>query len=253
MKALLLAAGFGTRLRPLTDDLPKCLVPIQGQPLLGIWLARLSAAGCGPFLVNTHYKAEQVAAFIEAGPYRAHVALAHEKMLLGTAATLLRHLDFFGEGDGLLIHADNYCLANFEDFLAAHRRRPAGCLMSMMTFRTDDPSSCGIVTLDERNVVIGFEEKPSRPNGNLANGAVYILSAELRAQLRRSMPGVTDFSTEVLPGLLGKINSYETSAPLIDIGTPKSYAKANDRTSTTPTTIPYLFNPAAVCDRADRS
>jgi len=227
MKALLLAAGFGTRLRPLTDVLPKCLVPIKGQPLLGIWLARLSAAGCGPFLINTHYKAEQVAKFIEASPYRAHVALAHEKMLLGTGATLLRHLDFFGEEDGLLIHADNYCLANFEDFVAAHRRRAPGCLMSMMTFRTDDPSSCGIVTLDGRNVVIGFEEKSPRPNGNLANGAVYILSAELRAQLRRSMPSVTDFSTEVLPRLLGKINAYETSAPLIDIGTPKSYAKAN--------------------------
>jgi mannose-1-phosphate guanylyltransferase len=227
LKALLLAAGFGTRLRPLTDNLPKCLVPIKGQPLLGIWLARLSAAGCGPFLINAHYKAEQVAAFIETSPYRAHVTLAHEPVPLGTAGTLLGHLDFFGDEDGLLIHADNYCLADFKDFIAAHRRRPPGCLMSMMTFRTDHPSSCGIVTLDERKVVVGFEEKPQRPNGNLANGAVYILSAELLAQLAASASAVTDFSTQVLPSLLSRIYAYETSEPLIDIGTPQTYEFAN--------------------------
>lgn len=227
MKTLLLAAGFGTRLRPLTDTVPKCLVPIQGQPLLGIWLARLCAAGCGPFLINTHYRAEQVAAFIEAGPYRAQVTLTHEPMLLGTAGTLLGHLDFFGDEDGLLVHADNYCLADFNDFIAAHRRRPPGCLMSMMTFRTGHPSSCGIVALDERNVVIDFEEKPPRPRGNLANGAVYILSPQLLAQLGRSPSSVTDFSTQVLPELSGKIYAYESSAPLIDIGTPQTYALAN--------------------------
>jgi len=65
MRALLLAAGLGTRLRPLTDTVPKCLVPIKGQPLLGIWLDRLSKAGIGPFLINTHYLAEQVADFIK--------------------------------------------------------------------------------------------------------------------------------------------------------------------------------------------
>ena len=227
MRALLLAAGFGTRLRPLTDNIPKCLVPIGGEPLLGIWLSHLTAARCGPFLINTHHKADQVAAFVESSPYRAQVTLAREPALLGTAGTLLRHLDFFGDEDGLLIHADNYCPANFEEFFAAHRRRPPHCLMSMMTFRTDDPSSCGIVTLDARGVVVSLQEKQPRPNGNLANGAVYILSAQLVAELRRSAPAVTDFSTQVLPGLLGAINAFETPAPLIDIGTPRTYALAN--------------------------
>jgi mannose-1-phosphate guanylyltransferase len=227
MKALLLAGGFGTRLRPLTDNVPKCLVPINGEPLLGIWLARLSAAGCGPFLINTHYKADQVAAFIEAGPHRAQVTLTHETVLLGTAGTLLGHLDFFGDADGLLIHADNYCTADLREFITAHRRRSPGCLMSMMTFRTDQPSSCGIVTLDERKVVVDFEEKPEHPRGNLANGAVYILSAKLLDELRHCAPDVSDFSKHVLPRLIGKIHAYETLAPLIDIGTPPAYARAN--------------------------
>jgi mannose-1-phosphate guanylyltransferase len=227
LKALLLAAGFGTRLRPLTDTTPKCLVPINGQPLLDIWLQRLSAAGCGPFLVNTHYKAGQVEAFLEGSPHRDRVTAVYEPVLLGTASTLIAHLDFFAGEDGLLIHADNYCLADFGDFMQAHRQRPAHCLMSMMTFRTDSPSSCGIVTLDTNNVVIGFEEKQERPSGNLANGAVYILCADLIEQLRGSQSDVTDFSTQVLPGLMNRIYAYETSAPLIDIGTPQTYVRAN--------------------------
>lgn len=228
MKALLLAAGFGTRLRPLTDDIPKCLVPINGRPLLGIWLAQLTAAGCGPFLVNTHYRAEQVGAFIGRSPYRPQVTVVHEPTLLGTAATLLRNLDFFGGEDGLLIHADNYCPADFAQFMAAHHGRPAGCLMTMMTFRTDDPSACGIVALDASGVVVDFAEKPASPKGNLANGAVYILSAKLLDDLRGSAPDVSDFSKQVLPRLVGKIHAYETFAPLIDIGTPQAYARANE-------------------------
>jgi mannose-1-phosphate guanylyltransferase len=227
MKTLLLAAGFGTRLRPLTDNVPKCLVPIAGRALLGIWLERLSSCECGPFLINTHYKAEAVASFIAAYPLRDRVTLAHEPELLGTAATLRRHVDFFGGEDGLMIHADNYCLADFGAFVDAHRRRPAGCLLSMMTFRTDTPSTCGIVALNERNIVVGFEEKQALPNGNLANGAVYLLSAELLSEIRTSRPDITDFSTQVLPALLGRIYSYETSATLIDIGTPQNYALAN--------------------------
>ena len=64
MKTILLAAGFGKRLMPLTKDIPKCLVPIKGVPLLDIWLTRLVEFNLGPFLVNTHYLSSQVEAFI---------------------------------------------------------------------------------------------------------------------------------------------------------------------------------------------
>ena len=96
-----------------------------------------------------------------------------------------------------------------------------------MTFRTETPSSCGIVELDARGVVVGFHEKVAHPPGNLANGAVYILSAELLQLLGTDLRGVTDFSTEVLNCLVGKIYSYETSETFLDIGTLENYAKAN--------------------------
>lgn len=227
MRAILLAGGLGTRLHPLTNTISKCLVPIKGKPLLEIWLEHLTEVDMGPFLINTHYLAEQVEAYIESSPYQEQVTLVHEQELQGTAGTLIANLDFFQGEDGWLIHADNYCLADFPAFVQAHLRRPPECVMTMMTFRTDAPSSCGIVELDERGVVVGFHEKVAAPPGNLANGAVYILSAELLARMGKDLRSVNDFSTEVMPRLLGKIYTYETSGVFMDIGTPESYERAN--------------------------
>lgn len=225
MKAILLAAGFGTRLRPLTNTIPKCLVPVKAKPLLQIWLERLSGSGIGPFLINTHYLAEQVNTFIGLSPFKDKVTLVHENKLLGTAGTLIENLDFFQGEDGMLIHADNYCLADFNAFVKAHQQRPPECVMTMMTFRTDDPSSCGIVELDDKGMVIGFHEKVLSPPGNLANGAIYLLSAELIEHLRTNLNGVKDFSTEVLSLFVNRIFSFETDTPLIDIGVYERYLK----------------------------
>ena len=227
MRALLLSAGLGTRLRPLTDAIPKCLVPIKGRPLLGIWLERLAQADIGPFLINTHHLASQVEDFVASSPYRDRIRLVYESELRGTAGTLIENLDFFRGEDGMLIHADNYCLADFTAFRQAHDNRPPECLMTMMTFRTDDPSSCGIVELDERGVVIGFHEKVAAPPGNLANGAVYILSAELLGKMGTDLRPAKDFSTEVMNRFVKRIFSYETSEMFIDVGTPETYARAN--------------------------
>lgn len=227
MRALLLAAGHGTRLRPLTNTIPKCLVPIRGRALLQIWLERLTQAGIGPFLVNTHYLPQQVEKFVAASAFRDRVTLVHERNLLGTAGTMIANLDFFQGQDGLVIHADNYCLADLSAFTSAHARRPAHCLMTMMTFRTETPSTCGIVELDTDGVVVGFHEKVANPPGDLANGAVYLLSAELQHMMATQWRDVTDFSTEVLHRLVGRIHTYETTAFFLDIGSPEAYDKAN--------------------------
>ncbi len=229
MRALLLAAGCGTRLRPLTNTIPKCLVTIKGKPLLEIWLERLTKAGIGPFLINTHYLAEQVDVFVKDSPYRDQVALDYEQTLLGTAGTLINNLDFFQGEDGMLIHADNYCLADLAEFVDAHCNRPSDCVLTMMTFRTDTPSTCGIVELDSRGVMVGFHEKITHPPGNLANGAVYILSAALLERMATDLHRVKDFSTEVLNHCVGHIYTYETSELFMDIGTPANYKKANNR------------------------
>lgn len=228
MKAILLAAGFGTRLRPLTVSTPKCLVSINGKPLLEIWLERLAEAGLGPLLINTHYLSSQVERFILSSSLKKQIKLVYEPVLLGTAGTLLANIDFFEGEDVMLIHADNYSLADFKAFINAHEKRPAGCLMTMMTFKTDSPSECGIVELNKEGIVVGFHEKVENPPGYLANGAVYILSPQILSILLKDFSQVGDFSTGVLPHFIGKIYTYETKEVFMDIGTPETYKMANN-------------------------
>ena len=92
-KALLLAGGMGTRLKPLTDSIPKCLVPIGGKPLLAYWLESLSKAGVERILINTHYLSEQVIAFCKQSQYSQLLDLVHESALLGTAGTIRANRD----------------------------------------------------------------------------------------------------------------------------------------------------------------
>lgn len=227
MRALLLAAGFGTRLLPLTSNTPKCMMPVKGKPLLEIWLESLTNIGAGPFLVNTHYLHEKVEKFINLSPFKKNVKLVYEENLRGTAGTLIDNIDFFEGDDFLLIHADNYFTGSLLGLINAHSNRPKDCLMTMMTFRTDDPKSCGIVELNEKGILIGFHEKVPNPPGNLANSAIYVISNKLFEHISNGEVGYMDFSNDVLPNFLGKIYTHETFDQLIDIGSITAYKRAN--------------------------
>lgn len=229
LRALLLAAGLGTRLRPLTLHTPKCLVPVAGEPLLGRWLRQLEAAGCEAVLINTHHLADQVEAFLQqrpAGPMAVHTS--HEPELLGTAGTLLANQAFFEGATGLLIHADNAMAEDLQGLLDAHAARPAPCLLTMLTFRTEQPRSCGIVATDAQGVVTAFHEKVADPPGTCANGALYAFDPEFVEVLARMQPAPSDFSTEVIPTLLGRIQTWHTEQPYLDIGTPRALAAAQE-------------------------
>lgn len=229
MKAILLAAGLGTRLRPLTNFTPKCLVPIAGRPLLDIWLERLCMAGVDEFLINTHYLAEKVDDFVASSKYAPRITRIYEKVLLGTAGTLIENLGFFDGQDGLLIHADNYCMADFQAFFTAHACRPSHNLLTMMTFNAIDPSQCGVVEIDAAGQVINFYEKLPNPPGRQANAAIYLLSSHLLKLMNTEFRQVRDFSTEVIPHLLGRMGTWHTEQALIDVGTPQGYAWAQEK------------------------
>ena len=193
LRALLLAAGFGTRLRPLTLHTPKCLVPIGGQPLLAHWLQQLELIGIEAALVNTHYMADQVEDFL-AGWQQDPMKLksSHEPRLLGTAGSLLANREFFTGCTSLLIHADNFSQADLGQLLVAHHQRPTGCLLTMLTFTTHRPSSCGIVEIDAEGIVVGFHEKVAEPPGNRANGALYVFDQPFLDWLAVHHPKASD-------------------------------------------------------------
>ena len=226
MKALLLAAGLGTRLRPITEHVPKCLVPIHHKPLLGYWLDMLLPNGVDRVLVNTHYLPDVVLEFVAASSWRESIAMVHEEVLLGTGGTVLRNRDFLASGPFMVVHADNLTRFDVRAFIRAHADRPAGVDITMMTFVTDVPQSCGIVELDARGVVIKFHEKVACPPSNRANAAVYIFEPSVIDFLASLDKAVIDISTEVLPRYLGRMQAFHNSDYHRDIGTPESLALA---------------------------
>ncbi len=222
MRAILLAAGLGTRLRPLTDTTPKCLVPINGKPLLDIWCEALLAAGATRLLINLHYKSDEVQQHLAQSEFAKDIETVFEPALLGTAGTLVANKDFFDEQDGVLLHADNYCEADISQLINAHTNRPKNCELTMLAFRTPTPHTCGVLEVDSNNILKQMYEKSPDDHGNLANAAFYILTKKLIDELRNE----TDFSNEVIPKYFGKAFVVETAETFIDIGTPESYAHA---------------------------
>jgi mannose-1-phosphate guanylyltransferase len=234
-KALLLAAGFGARLKPLTDIWPKCLMPIQDRPLLEYWLGILQSSGIDDVLINTHYLSEYVEDFLAQSHFSNWVKSVHEDNLLGTAGTIRNNSDFFEDSTVLLAHADNWMCCDFSDFLHYHHnKRPKGTVMTMMTFICPNPSACGIVELDNDGVVIGFHEKVQNPPFKLANAAVYLLESEVIEWIMNN-PEITDFSTEVLPQFVGKIATWENQRIHRDIGTIKTLREAQTDNCDRPT------------------
>ena len=228
IKALLLAAGYGTRLRPLTLKTPKCLVEVNGRPLLSYWLEKLENIGCDEVLVNTHYLSNKVIKFLDAyESKRLKIISSYEEEILGTAGTMIKHLDFFKNSTGLLIHADNFTTDNLKEFLNNHYLRPQKCIITMLTFETQNPSICGIVQKDNEGKIIEFHEKSKKNNGFCANGALYAFDDEFVNFLRNLSINISDFSNDVIPLLMGKIYSWHTSEIYLDIGDASSLEKAN--------------------------
>lgn len=225
MRALLLAAGLGTRLRPITYRVPKCLLPVRGKPLLAYWLDLLLDAGIEHVLVNTHYLPEVVREFVSLSPWGARTTLVHEDRLLGTGGTILRNRDFLESGAFLVAHADNLTRFDVSAFLERHLTQPAGVEITMMTFDTDAPQTCGIVEEDARGVVIAFHEKVRNPPGTRANAAVYIFEPSMIDFLGSLGKEMIDLSTEVIPHFLGRICTFHNSDYHRDIGTPESLRK----------------------------
>ena len=225
MRALLLAAGLGTRLDPLTRYLPKCLMPLHGRPLLDHWLEKLSNLGVEEFVINTHHHAELVEDYVRASRFSEAVTLAHEPELLGTSGTIRLHAEFLAVGDSLVLHADNFCEDDLTGLIAAHQSRPGGCIMTMLTFCTLDPSSCGIVETDERGVMTALHHKVESPPGDRANAATYVFTPTL-VDLVMGAVEVFDFSGETLPQLANRVLTCQTGRRFLDIGTIPAYLDA---------------------------
>lgn len=233
LKAFLLTAGLGTRLRPLTYELPKCLLPINGKSLLQIWLEHLSGQGVEEVLINTHWLHEKVEAFLTAWPAKTLKPITfYEPNLLGSAGTLLanrlwvgKHTPFF------ILYGDNLTDVNLQKMLVFHRGH--GLPFTLGVFKAENPKQCGIAEIDADGLVTGFMEKPQEPKSDLAAAGVYIADhrifnffPENEALTAKNPFSPLDLGFHLIPRLIGNMKAYFIEEFLMDIGTPQQYEKA---------------------------
>src|SRR5215472_8329400 len=223
MKAFLLAAGSGTRLRPLTDDLPKCLLPIQGVPLLKIWLENCRACGITQVLINAHMPAQKVRGFVSSQNGPPEIRITEEEKLLGSAGTLSDNREFVvGEQEFFVLYADVLTNIDLRELLAFHRRKKM--LATLGIYEVPDPQRCGIVTVDTHDIVQDFIEKPQRPEGNWAFSGLMVADPQVLNLIASSRPA--DIAFHLLPQLIGKMAACKISSYLLDIGTLPNYTAA---------------------------
>ena len=165
MKAFLLAGGHGTRLRPLTDSVPKCLVPIRGRPLLDIWLDLCARAGISDVLINLHAHPQPIEQHLARSGSPVNVRLVHEDRLLGSAGTMAANRAWIGSDPAFwILYSDVLTNTNLRRMSEFHSRH--GGIATLGLYQVPDPSRCGVAITDEQGVIIDFEEKPETPRSN---------------------------------------------------------------------------------------
>jgi mannose-1-phosphate guanylyltransferase len=228
MKALLLAAGFGSRLGDLTSQTPKPLIKVGENSILVFCLEQLSRSGVTEVIVNTHYLAEQIESFLEQYNTPLEINTSYEEILLGTAGTLKRHIDVLSDDDFIVMHADNYFADSLSNFVSAHNSRKVGNFGTLGTFDTQNPESCGVLVLNSNKTIREFHEKVVNPPSKIANAAVYILTPEIRDPLLKLSHNENDISKHLIPKIMGGLFTYNFEGLFVDIGTPAGLRLAND-------------------------
>lgn len=224
MKAFLLAAGHGTRLRPITDHVPKCLVPIQGIPMLAIWLRLCKTLGIKDVLINLHAHADIVRAFLrDLADRDVCVNVAEETQLLGSGGTLRANRSWV-EGEELfwVFYADVLHCADLAAMLRLHRQRKLTATLGV--YEVPDPSRCGIITANSQGVIENFVEKPKLPTSNLAFSGLMIATPALLDVIPERVP--SDIGFDVLPKLKNQMLAFRISDYVIDVGTMENYQRA---------------------------
>jgi mannose-1-phosphate guanylyltransferase len=223
VKAFLLAAGPGSRLRPITDAVPKCLVPIRGTPMLSIWLQVCKRFGIEEVLINLHAHAAAVSEFLRQDINGPRVRVVVEQQLLGSAGTLRANRDWVMSDEFFWVfYADVLNRADLEGMLRVHQKRKPAATLGV--YEVPDPRRCGIVTADSDGVIQQFVEKPEHPAGNLAFSGLMIGTPEVLDVIPSWVPA--DIGFHVLPQLAGRMIAYSISDYLLDIGTMENYEKA---------------------------
>ena len=229
MKALILAGGLGTRLRPLTNTRPKHLLPIVNRPHIEHVFDLLQCHGVDEVVLLTSYLAEAFETTAEQAKARGLIVhVTHEEEPLGTAGALKNAEEFASDGTVLVFNGDVLMDVDLGEVLEFHRDR--GAEATIVLTPVDDPSAYGVVPTEQGGRVLGFIEKPPRDEAptNLINAGIYVLEPSVLERIPRGE--VWSAERQLFPGLVeerARLFAVATESYWMDIGTPEKFLQAN--------------------------
>jgi mannose-1-phosphate guanylyltransferase len=234
-RALILAAGEGSRLRPLTSDRPKPMLPVAGQPLLEHTVRWLRGYGVKEIAVNLHYHPEAILShFGDGSAFDVRMTYSHEDPILGTAGAVSKLADFLAGGPFVVVYGDVLTDLNLRDLLAFHHERAVrdpDTAVTMSMYHVPNPTEVGLVGTNGVGRVTRFLEKPKPEEvfTDLANAGILVVEPWVIQRIPRDT--FCDFGNHLLPQLLTEgVPLYGWPIPagsyLLDIGTPEKYSQA---------------------------
>ncbi len=229
MKAMILAAGLGTRLRPLADTVPKCLMPLAGRPLIDWTMPWLKSAGVSECIINLHYLPDKVKGFLGDGSrYGIKIHFSFEPELLGTAGAVKKVADFFDQ-PFYVIYSDNFSQWDLTRLKLEFDKRETMAVVAVHW--REDVTQSGMIELDGDNRIIKLFEKPKpeEVTSHYVSAGFFYLDPKVLDYVPENK--FWDFGFQVFPDMLRageKIYGEIMDSPIIGIDTIESYQKANE-------------------------
>jgi mannose-1-phosphate guanylyltransferase len=230
VRAMILAGGLSTRLYPLTKLVPKPLVPVAGVPNAAHLLRYLKQYGLDEVVINVHYLADAIVAALGDGSrFGVKLHYSYEPELLGSAGGVKKVESFFGDEPFVVIGCDEVTDMRLDRVIAFHRERAAVATIGLV--ECEEVDQYGVVVLDERGKIVGFQEKPAKgtERSKLANTGVYVFSPAIFEHIPAGE--FYDFGNQVFPSLQAAAEPFygfdALGAYWADIGTPREYRRAS--------------------------
>ena len=217
MKVFLFCSGKGERLHPLTDKVPKCLLPINGKPMLERWIRKFNEWKFHDILINVSHKSNVVMDFLKDLDWNgARLSICKEKeAALGTAKTLFKNRKFArGEYYFGIVYSDVWTTFDIRKMITFHKRRPT--MVTLGLHIPKDYAGKGVAVVRDGKV-IGFEEKPKSPKSKYVWAGIMIAHPSILTVLKEDM---NDIASDLLPELVktGQVSAFIIDEYLRDIG-----------------------------------
>jgi len=226
LTCVILAAGLGTRLKPILQDTPKPMAMVNGKPFLEYLIAQLKKERIDDIVLCIAYKAEVIEGYFSDGKkFGVHIRYAKGDKPAGTAGELLRAKPYIQSNPFIVMNGDSYCEVDFRALFAYHRNYKAQ--ITVAATKVKDTSRSGSITIAEDGSITNFVEKEPTKKSGYINGGIYLFNQSALDEIQRQQ--YRSLEQEAFPAFIRRgLYAFKTSGLFIDIGTPADFQRAQE-------------------------